>query len=431
MSGEISTVYFQAYQMAYDLAKKAEKAFRFERGLVDSNFIQFGYWDSLRQGLLAGEQLHLALKRLEIAYHDQNKREYEITRHVSLQLFDLVALIALKQTGQCEVFLPELLFDADYSGHYMRRLKSVGITLPCVVGPYTNINCTLTLLSNKTRVNAVVGNQYEESTDEEDDRFVSNFAAVQSIATSHAQNDSGLFELNFRDERYLPFEGAGVISRWRIELPRDTNAFDLNTLTDVVMHLKYTARDGGDILKNAARKARNDAIADADSAPLMRFFSGSHEFPDEWYRFLHPIDQNASSQTMTLDLSSERFPYLFRGRTLSFSRLEVFLIFKNFKDNSVYAGGTPLPLTITPDGQTAISDQLNSNTAEFAGTPHTQFTLDLTVPTKIALEARESDIKNIAQTLTEAVPPTPPNHIRLKADAVEDLLFVAHYSVKK
>jgi hypothetical protein len=30
----------------------------------------------------------------------------------------------------------------------------------------------------------------------------------QSIATSNAQNDDGMFELNFRDERYLPFEGA-------------------------------------------------------------------------------------------------------------------------------------------------------------------------------------------------------------------------------
>ena len=51
-------------------------------------------------------------------------------------------------------------------------------------------------------------------------RFLDDFGAVQSIATSHAQNDSGLFELNFRDERYLPFEGAGAVSEWRIELPR-------------------------------------------------------------------------------------------------------------------------------------------------------------------------------------------------------------------
>jgi receptor-binding and translocation channel-forming TcA subunit of Tc toxin len=47
------------------------------------------------------------------------------------------------------------------------------------------------------------------------------------------------------------------ISRWRIELPIDTNAFDFNTLADVVLHLKYTAREGGAILRNAASMARS------------------------------------------------------------------------------------------------------------------------------------------------------------------------------
>src|SRR5262247_336801 len=80
MIGQLSTVYFQSYQLAYDLAKRAERAFRVELGLTDSNFIQFGYWDSLKKGLLAGEKLHYDLKRMEMAYLDQNKREYEITK---------------------------------------------------------------------------------------------------------------------------------------------------------------------------------------------------------------------------------------------------------------------------------------------------------------------------------------------------------------
>ena len=220
MVGEVSRLYFQSYKLAYDLAKCAERAYRFERGLTDSNFIQFGYWDSLKKGLLAGEKLHHDLKRLELAYLEHNKREYEITKHVSLVLHDPLALIALKETGQCEVVLSKALFDADYPGHYMRRLKSVSLTIPCVVGPYTSINCTLTLLSNTTRITSTPANPYAEIEDGEDARFVTNFAALQSIATSHAQNDSGMFELNFRDERYLPFEGAGAISRWRIRLYR-------------------------------------------------------------------------------------------------------------------------------------------------------------------------------------------------------------------
>src|SRR5262249_36060320 len=34
MSADISATYFQCYQLAYELAKKAERAFRFERGVT-------------------------------------------------------------------------------------------------------------------------------------------------------------------------------------------------------------------------------------------------------------------------------------------------------------------------------------------------------------------------------------------------------------
>jgi hypothetical protein len=206
---------------------------------------QAGAWfykPNLGNGRFAPVQV--VLRQMEQAYLEKNKRDYEITKNISLMLHDPMALITLKESGCCEVFLPESLFDADYPGHYMRRIKSVSLTISCVTGPYTGINCTLTLLSNKTRVKSTPADPYLEKDGEEDDRFVANFAAMQSIATSHAQNDSGMFELNFRDERYLPFEGAGAISRWRIDLPKDCNAFDFNTLSDAILHLKYTAKEG-------------------------------------------------------------------------------------------------------------------------------------------------------------------------------------------
>jgi Tc toxin complex TcA C-terminal TcB-binding domain len=143
MISQISTVYFQSYQLAYDMAKKAEKCYQFETGNTDSNFIQFGYWDSLRKGLLSAEQLSVDLRRLESAYLEQNKREYEITKTISLALTDLQALINLRENGECTFTLPERLFDSDYPGHYMRRIKTVSLTIPCVTGQYTGINCTL------------------------------------------------------------------------------------------------------------------------------------------------------------------------------------------------------------------------------------------------------------------------------------------------
>ena len=110
---------------------------------------------------------------------------------------------------------------------------------------------------------------------------------MQSIATSTAQNNSGMFELNFRDERYLPFEGAGAISRWRIDLPKDCNAFDFDTISDVILKLSSTACKGGESLNKAAKKAMNDAFKKAEKSSLARLFSTKHEFSTEWPQFLH------------------------------------------------------------------------------------------------------------------------------------------------
>ncbi len=59
---------------------------------------------------------------MDVAYLDQNKREYEVTKHISLKAIDPISLVTLKETGECLVNLPEALFDLDYAGHYMRRI---------------------------------------------------------------------------------------------------------------------------------------------------------------------------------------------------------------------------------------------------------------------------------------------------------------------
>ena len=38
---------------------------------------------------------------MEMAYHDNNKRELELTRHVSLRQLDPLALLTLRLTGSC------------------------------------------------------------------------------------------------------------------------------------------------------------------------------------------------------------------------------------------------------------------------------------------------------------------------------------------
>ncbi len=84
---------------------------------------------------------------MDKAYVERNAREYEITRHVSLALLDPDALLQLQTSGSCQFSVPEALFDLDYPGQYLRRLRSVSVTVPCITGPYTGVPMKLSLIS--------------------------------------------------------------------------------------------------------------------------------------------------------------------------------------------------------------------------------------------------------------------------------------------
>jgi hypothetical protein len=448
MVGQISSVYFRTYQLAHDIAKRAERTYRFELGLKerDSSFIEFGYWDSLKKGLLSGERLYLDLKRMEMAYLEQNKREYEITKHVSLMQLDPMALLLLKETGQCEVSLPEALLDMDFPGHYLRRIKSVSLTIPCVTGPYSSVPCTLTLLKHSVRHSGSASGNYARDIENDDPRFIDSFGAIQSIVTSSAQNDSGLFEANLRDERYLPFEGAGAISTWRLELPRQFKPFAYDTISDVVLHLRYTAKDGGELLKQDAggelAAAVNKLVQLGKQQGLARIFSLRHEFPTEWYRFLNPID-TASSWELQFQMTPDRFPLQFRGRTIQINSAEILLKFKEMTDAAVskedtrlgkYKASAALVLDlITPDA-TATPIALKSDGSFLSGLPHgdKDFVSDPKGPASLgnwSLGIKEGDIKKIHPSLWSKTTVNNAEHGRLKPDVIEDVLFVCRYSI--
>jgi hypothetical protein len=53
------------------------------------------------------------------------------------------------------------------------------------------------------------------------------------------------------DQRYLPFEGGGAVGSWHFELPAASNEIAVAKVTDIILHLYYTALDGGDAFKQA------------------------------------------------------------------------------------------------------------------------------------------------------------------------------------
>jgi len=322
MQGELTRLYGEYYGFAVDIARKAEETMKRELmrpELETQTFIKFNYWDEGRKGLLSGEALYLDIKRMEREYHEHNRRELELTKHISLRQLHPAALLALRATGSCQVTLPEWLYDLDCPGHYMRRIKSVALSIPAVVGPYTSVHCSLTLLRSSLRRSPIADDAYPRRPGD-DNRFVDYVGGVQTIVTSSGQNDSGLFETNLRDERFLPFEGAGAESTWTIELPADFRQFDYSAISDVVFHVRYTARQGGARLRDQAVGALAERVADASRSGLAILLSLSQDFPSEWHKFFN------GNGNFEVEVLREHFPYFTRGKEISPKEIALYAI---------------------------------------------------------------------------------------------------------
>ena len=366
MVSSLSATYFQSYQLAYQMCKQVERCYQYELGIQNSSFIQFGYWDSLYKGLLAGETLNHDLRRMQSSYLQQNARRYELSRFVSLAVLNPTQFQTLLVNGWCDFSLPESLFDGDYPGHYNRRLTRVSMT---VVYPspskFDNVKATLTLVSNQVRISTQAqsdGSDYPETPPGSDSRFIYNYGAVpQKIALGNAQDDPGLFitsiASNIVDQRYLPFENAGAVSSWRLDMAQINNEVDLSTVGDIVLHLYYTALDGGAEFQQAVVASNTSNLPTSG----IKIFSAQNDFaaasptPDipfpltpwqglvtspktlwnatamqtdgtqRWEVFNNTPVVNPD-QTLTLAMSATKFPSWTRGKTISVTSLTLLVV---------------------------------------------------------------------------------------------------------
>ena len=297
--------------------------------------------------------MYVGLKKLEAAHQERRGYDFEIVKNFSLQQIDPLALIQLRETGKCEFALPELLFDMGFPGQYMRRIKSVAVTFACQVGPLTSINCVLRLLEHKFRTSAEVKGKsdYIERTEETDDRFSTFNVPITAIAVSGGQNDSGVFELNFRDERYVPFEGAGAISKWRMELPSRFREHDYQSFTDVVMTLRYVAIDAPGAIRAAAEDAVDDFVKAnvelSKSEGLFALFDLRNDFPNEWYKSTQ-IAVGATERVIVLGDIVGRLPIFTKGTPPAKIRATDVFLFTTAAlppaGVSLEQGGNPFPL---------------------------------------------------------------------------------------
>ena len=307
MSSQLAGLYYQSYKLAHDMAKSAEKAFQFERGVNASevNFINGMYWNSQRKGLLAGDSLGLDLDRMEQAFIQSDSRRLEISKSISLLDLDPLALLQFKSKGTCEFELSEALFDYDFPGHYCRQIKTLEVSFDAAKGE--TVNATLTQLNNKTvlETNPKAVKYLLDPKGTEPLAIRSDWRVSEQIALSHVdeyEKSNGLFELRFDDDRYLPFEGTGAVSRWRLELNGKQGSVTLDELLDANIRIRYTALQGGEKFTDAVK----GLLKPYDT---VRFFDLNYDFHDQWLDFL------ATEETsLSLTLTRDRFPNMASSR---------------------------------------------------------------------------------------------------------------------
>ncbi|WP_122315497.1 neuraminidase-like domain-containing protein [Pseudomonas cichorii] len=242
LNSQFSTFYYQAYDATFSLCLAAQACWQYEIADYSATFIQPAAWKDAWRGLTAGESLKLNLLRMDAAYLARHDRKLEIVKTVSVKQLPVstdedpsinlgwdAVLARLTDEGIAEFEITKAMLDADYTGHYLCRIKRMSVSLPVTVGPYQDIRATLTQTYSAVQMNGPQGPLKE------------NMRASQQIAVSTGVDDDGLFVFNFDDERYLPFEGTGAISRWALKFSAGQEEL-IASITDIIVHMRYTAK---------------------------------------------------------------------------------------------------------------------------------------------------------------------------------------------
>ncbi|EGU79736.1 hypothetical protein HZS61_006747 [Fusarium oxysporum f. sp. conglutinans] len=237
--------------------------------------------------------------------HSSCKLTYDVFKNISFRQLNPEALLNLRANGTVTFDIPEVLYDFDFPGRYIRRIKSVSLSVPSV---------------------AASGEDYAGD-GMASGHFRTGIAPITSVAISFGIQDSGVFELNFKDDHFQPFEGAGAIGSWSLELPTVVRSFDYCAISDVILHVRYTAVDGGPLLRNAANQAvktfrsRVEGLS-SEGPGLFAMFALKNDFSNAWYAFRSGL---ASKTIEEFDLSGikDRFPYWALGKTIIITGLSL------------------------------------------------------------------------------------------------------------
>jgi hypothetical protein len=205
-------------------------------------------------------------------------------------------------------------------------------------------------------------------------------------------------------------------------LPKPTKApqFDYRTISDVVMHVDYTAREGGTALRDEALDEVELILEAAAPDSGVQLFAVHQAFPVEWEKFLSP-GVGQTTHALTLPITQRHFPYFAQRKGFSIDQLDVHLIL----DPSVSGAVTGTELDFFDDAD-ADPPGTPATDAFAAGTHGNTLTANFTTLTASAQPWR-LEIDTTTATIPAGLDPDTTGLI--DRSMVAGMLLVAHYSL--
>ncbi len=281
------------------LAWLSQQAFAFEEN-QDINLIRFDYISS--DDRLASDQLLLDLHTIEIQRITARKQKtsYE-TFLFSLRDQNFLNLHQLRETGKTQFTITQEQLDRMFPGTYNRQIESVNVTLLALAHPLgihgrltkKPYSLLKTSMSPQTERQSRFVPDWITFTRSPDPESVYRLRMVATPQETMFFPDSSRSSTRNVEEEPSPlFHGHGVSGSWTLELPKEANAFEYDTLYDVAITIEFSTYYDETLQAIIEEERRKWAGLGITPQAEIVGFSLHEEFPDEFYHMHNPQSQS-------------------------------------------------------------------------------------------------------------------------------------------
>jgi len=342
---KLKSIHKNFHDLAMHYARSAEQAYQFEKPEKVIDFISYNYDNSIVGYATVADELSNSINQMEKAYLSDTKRPLEMKINISLSRLDPIVLLQLRKTGKATMNIPEWFLLLKNRGIYNAMWISVNFTFPMITGPYTNMNARIKMTKNYVRTKTNMNGDKFEMQSDSDDRFVQRTIPFDKVLITHGNNDPG-YNLDasatgneLYQHQYRPFEQAGAICEFDIDLNSRSEKFDFtelnwDTLSDVIISGVISVDIDEGKYKEDAEKYLNSLFKNIENRSLSLFMDIRHDLPNEHYNFISDVN----SQSLVFNLDKLRFPYIAQDKSIKLTSLQVIT-----KDN---LAGQPVPFNL-------------------------------------------------------------------------------------